>query len=123
MTILIILIWLILFLTLPVALFVSATIAYAGETEKFKVVGKSLLAVAAYIFTTVFVFASLFYLFIGAEPRELGAGRELIALSVLSGYSVAGWLLCSFVNGNLIKSWTHFSLDSGGKPRSIFGAK
>lgn len=124
MMLLIVLTWLMLLLLIFIALLLSAIIAYASERGKIEAIGRSLLAVVAYIFITISVFVSFFYLFLGAESlREPGAGRELIALSVLSGYAVAGWLLCSFVNGKLIKSWTHFSLDSGGKPTSIFSKK
>lgn len=93
--------------------------------EKFNVIVKFLFSFAAHILMTYLTFAFLMLLWVGAEPRrglELSTGEELIALSAIFIYGVVGWLLCSFINGKLIKSWTYFSLDSG-KPQTIFGAK
>ncbi len=128
MFVLIFLIWIILFFSLPAALLITATITYAAGVEKFKVIGKLLIAFAGQFLTTLIMLYLILLLIVGAEPRrsrslELSTGEELTALFALFGYAVAGWLLCSFINGKLIKSWTYFSLDSHGKPPTILGVK
>jgi len=125
MKLIIFLTWLLLFLALPFTLLITAGITYAGGMEKPKLIGKLFLAFIAHTFVTISISIFLLLLIVGAEPhygQEFSTGKELICLLIVFGYGTSGWLLCSFINGKLIKSWTYFSLDSG-KPQTIFGAK
>ena len=86
------------------------------------VFGKLLLAFAVYfvisILTPFFIMAML----VGADGKYETVESKLTAQTVciltVAAYGFIGWLLCSFINGKLIKSVSAFTAFSE-KPQSI----
>ena len=88
-----------------------------------ELVGRSIVSFLAYLSTTFLALSLLAILNDSGETLNgVDSLGEITSAFVVFGYAVAGWLLCSLINGELIKSWRHFSL-SNRKPISILNTK
>jgi hypothetical protein len=125
MEVLIGMVWFLLFLTIPVALMTTSYIRYVNGGRVSEIIATSLLSFILYIFVTIgtgwFIFLMIFA---GAHTNPVGQALnfqgKLIFCGIVVFYAFLGWLLCSIVNGNLIKPSTDFNWKSE-KPPSILG--
>jgi len=87
-------------------------------------VGKLLVSLVGHFASSIFTVLILAFSIIGPDPKpngkmQFGEETQLICLLILVGYGFVGWLLCSFVHGKFIKSYSTFN-SFAGKPQSIF---
>ena len=114
------------FFVIPAGLLLIAVKVY-GDGMKFPVIAaKLLLSFIAHFVVSYFSLAFVVVALIGVDPKPNspypGLATQTVCLLIVIGYGFLGWLLCSFVNGKLIKSYKAFNLHSE-KPQSIFSNK
>ncbi len=119
--------WFLMVIGLPIALLVTSYVAYTGGVKISEIIAKSALAFLVYCLITIVVSWFMFLLiFAGAHSEPVGQVLDWKGKIFYSGlvfiYSIIGWLLCSFINGGLIKPWTIFNRNSN-KTQSIFDGK
>jgi hypothetical protein len=95
-----------------------------NQTEIGKVILKLLLSLSMHIPVSAIIGFLLLFITVGADnyskPRPPAGWGEITAgLILVAGNALIGWLLCSFVNGKLLKSLSVFNFYSE-KPESIF---
>ena len=112
---------------MPAALLITGYVAYVDRKKAGEIISKLVLSFIIYGATTFVTGWFMFLLiFAGAHTDPVGQalswqGKFIYSAIVLS-YAALSWLLCSLVNGGLIKPWEIFQFNSN-KTQSIFGAK
>lgn len=111
--------WGILFLAIPsIAIFVAAN--SFGKYETIKLVGRLLASFFFYSISTVitlFILAEL-----SKERISMTVIKQVLALITVYFYGFAGYLICSYINGEFYKPWK-FTFSNSKKDRSIFNLK
>ncbi len=120
-------IWILLFFLIPLFLLKTANASMEKQGKISKIIVKLFFSVFVHLSISFATGLFLLLLMGAADPkpgRELRFGLEetLTGLLTVIGYGVSGWLLCSFVNGKLIKSLSGFGFNAE-KPQSIFDAE
>ena len=111
------------FITIPIGMIFVAAKVY-GESGKLSfVLGKSILSFFIYVVFSVVIPLLALILYVGPDPKpgrqNFGLVMQTCYLLAIAAYGFLGWLLCSFINGKLIKSYSEFNL-SDEKPQSLF---
>lgn len=112
------------FILIPLGLLLISGKIY-GDGEKLPIVIlKFLGTLTVHFIASIFTPLIVLLIVIGADPKPGGKFEPTIAaqtvcLLIIAGYGFVGWLLCSFVNGRFVKSFSDFNLFSE-KPQSIF---
>lgn len=119
--------WFLLVLIIPLAFLVTAYKNYIDGIRVSDIILKLVVAFIGYISTTAVTLPFMFIIiFAGAHSEPLGNAidlkGEIFSLTLVLVYAVIGWLLCSLINGGLIKPWSAFR-SYGGKTQSIFDTK
>jgi membrane protein YqaA with SNARE-associated domain len=121
MLLLIWVIWGLLLIVTPICLFKVYSSSHNIEYKTFKLV----FSFFAYILISVIAFLLGLFFVVGPDPRPNQAIRlesKILCLILILIYGIVSWLLISFVNGKLIRSWRVFSFYEE-KPQSIFNSK
>ena len=100
----IILIWGLLVVGVPLALFIASFIAFRGQADRTRIIAGLTLALLAHVLCASFTFQPMFFvLFAGAHTEPLGdvldTSRELLLLSVEMLYAFAAFSFCTFLGG------------------------
>ena len=108
-------IWGLLFLSVPIALFKANNVFSSDEDNVSKKFIKLLVSLLAHLIIS-FVTFFLFILFIfGPEPRpynEMDLVSKISCAILVLFYGVGGWLLASFIYGKFITSLKPFIADA-----------
>ena len=116
-----------LFILIPLGLVMVFGRAYGNGANLFVMVGKLFVSIFIHLAVSILTVMMLMLSIIGAHPKPNGASAfgeetQVICVLIVACYAFTGWLLCSFVNGKLIKSYSAFTSFSE-KPQSIFSRK
>ncbi len=121
------LIWFLFVLIIPTAFLVTGFISYINGVKTSEIIVKLFAAFLAYICMTAATFPFMFFVvYAGAHTKPVGNSLdlkgEIIYFAIILAYTIIGWLLCSFINGGLVKPWKIFHW-SNEKTQSIFDVK
>ena len=116
--------WFFLFLAIPVACFICAGNNY-GKDSLTKIVGKFLIAFFLYL-TATFISGLFTLASVLGGHKQLGekmtSTEQIIALAGIYFYGIAGYLICSFIYGRLLKPLDLPFINSK-KSQTIFNEK
>lgn len=120
-------IWFLFVLILPTTFSVTGYISYINGVKPSEIILKLFVALLGYVCITGATFPFMFVIvFAGAHTKPVGNSLDLkgkiVYFAMILTYLIIGWLLCSFVNGNLIKPWKIFNR-SNEKNQSLFDSK
>ena len=110
----IVIIWFLLVLAIPLAFLVTSYSRYISGEKVSELLGKLLVSLIVYISLTVILLPFMFLvIFAGAHTKPVGEvlnlREELFYWVIVLIYALTGWLLCSLINGRIIKPWVSFS--------------
>jgi len=113
-----------LFILIPLGLLLVFGRAYGDGAKLSVLIIKLIISGAIHLASSILTAMLLVVSIIGPHPKPGGEPVfseevQLICLLIIAGYGFVGWLLCSFVNGKFIKSYSSLNLFAG-KPQSIF---
>ena len=115
--------YILLFVVIPIGLLLISVKVFGEGMKPLIVIGKMMLSFAIHSVTSIFalvcVAGTLFSLDLNGETVREKLTAQTICLLIIAAYGFIGWLLCSFINGKLIKSYKAFSSFSEKTP-SIF---
>ncbi len=111
------------FITIPIGLFSVAAKVYGEGVGWLLVFGKFIVSLFIYLTFSVIVPILIVFLAFDSDSKFSSLGFKLtmqtVCLLAVAAYGFLGWLLCSLVNGKLIKSYSEFNLTDE-KPQSLF---
>jgi len=121
------LIWFLFVFAIPLAFLVTGYISYVNGTKSSEIILKLFVAFLGYVCITAATFPFMFIIvYVGAHTKPVGNAldlkSEIIYFAMILAYVIIGWLLCSFVNGSLVKPWKIFNWNSE-ETQSILGGK
>jgi len=109
---------------IPIALIVSGYKVHIEGAKKIDIFAKLTFGFIVHLVLTAAMFPLMFIMiFAGAHTEPIGdaltVGGKLFYISAVSFHAVVGWLLCSFINGRLIRPWL-LLYPTMNRPISIF---
>ncbi len=116
-----------LFVLIPLGLLMVFGKAYGDGANLPVLIIKLIVSGVIHLASSVLIVIFLVFTIIGPDPKPgrrpaFGEESQLICLLIIAGYGFVGWLLCSFVNGKFIKSYSSLNLFTG-KPQSLFSSR
>ena len=121
------LIWFLFVLAFPIVFLVVGYVSYINGTKLSEIILKLFVALIGYVCITGVTFPFIFVVvYAGAHSNPVGNSLDLkgkiVYFAMIFAYLIIGWLLCSFINGSLIKPWKILNR-SNEKNQSIFDEK
>ena len=106
--------YIVFFVVIPIGLLMISVKVFSEGTGPFIIFGKLLLSFVVYaaasILTLSFVVSAVvFGINRNVETIYAELTAQTICLLIIAAYGFVGWLLCSFINGKLVKSYKAFS--------------
>jgi len=108
MEVVIFLVWLCLVWGIPLSLIVSAYKVYIDGVKKIDILAKLAFGFIVHLVLTFAMFPLIFIMiFAGAHTEPVGNALtflgKILYICAVSFHTFVGWLLCSFINGRLIR--------------------
>ena len=125
MELLTVLLFLLVFASLPAVLFTIIGRQYGNGMTISKTIFKFCFSFLCYAVLTVSTLFFELLVYIGADPKPsyiTPVENKIAGLIAVLIYGIVGWFLCSFLNGEFVRPWMIFRF-KGEEPQSIFDTK